>query len=150
MAQYISDTSTPASKIIQIDSQDASLLPTKDADGNVLTTDFVYQMKEAILCPDHLSMVCTLHTVSIPYSFFNIRHDVNNTIVLDYTSTNPVYTGLYKVVIPSGSYNAVTLLSTFLEIMKGSSDFLRSTWNSTATLYRIYKEDAGVRHQWCV
>ena len=144
MAQYISDTSTPASKIIQIDSQDASLLPTKDADGNVLTTDFVYQMKEAILCPDHLSMVCTLHTCSIPYSFFNIRHDVNNTIVLDYTSTNPAYTGLYKVVIPSGSYNAVTLLSTFLEIMKGSSDFLRSTWNSTATLYRIYKEDAGV------
>ena len=144
MAQYISDTSTPASKIIQIDSQDASLLPTKDSDGYVLTTDFVYQMKEAILCPDHLSMVCTMHTCSIPYSFYNIRQGVNNTIVLDYTSSNSAYTGLYKIVIPSGSYNAITLLSTFLEIMSGSSEFLRSTWNSIETLYRIYKEDAGV------
>ena len=28
--------------------------------------------------------------------------------------------------------------------MSGSSEFLRSTWNSIETLYRIYKEDAGV------
>ena len=140
MSSYITDTSTPASKVIHLDSAHAHVNYQKDEDGNILTTNFLYHMNEAILCPEHLSMICSLHTATIPYSFYNVRHGINNSLVLEYTSGASAAV-LYKIVIPSGSYTALTLLNTFLKILAGASDFLRAPWNSggSTDLYRIYK-----------
>ena len=81
---YITDTSTPASKVIHLDSAHAHVNFIKDDEGNILTTNFLYHMKEAIVCPDHLSMICTLHTATIPYTFYNVRSGVNNELILNY------------------------------------------------------------------
>jgi hypothetical protein len=56
---YITDTSTPASKVIHLDSNHAHTYHNKDEDGNVIPTSFVYHMNEAIVCPEHLSMICS-------------------------------------------------------------------------------------------
>eukprot|EP01050_Picozoa_sp_SAG11_P040211 SAG11_NODE_17359_length_520_cov_28.232779_1_plen_57_part_01 len=55
---YITDTSTPASKVIHLDSAHAEVKFQKDDDGNLITTNFLYHMKESIVCPEHLSMIC--------------------------------------------------------------------------------------------
>eukprot|EP01050_Picozoa_sp_SAG11_P039946 SAG11_NODE_17090_length_528_cov_905.195804_1_plen_83_part_10 len=81
---YITDTSTPASKVIHLDSRHAHVLHQLDEDGNEITTNFMYHMKEAVVCPDHLSMICSLHTATIPYSFYNVRHNVNNSLIVEY------------------------------------------------------------------
>ena len=79
---YITDTSTPASKVIHLDSAHAHLVFQKDEDGNDITTNFTYTMMEAIVCPEHLSMICSLHTATSPYSFYNVRNNINNHIIL--------------------------------------------------------------------
>ena len=135
---YITDTSTPASKVIHLDSAHAHVQYQKDDDGNLITTNFLYHMNEAIVCPDHLSMICSLHTATIPYSFYNVRNNVNNSLVIAYTETTRG--GMYKLVFPSGSYNAQSFIRTFIEIMNGSTNFLTNPWESIDGVdqYRMY------------
>ena len=139
---YITDTSTPASKVIHLDSAHANLVYSVDEDGNDITTNFTYHMKEAIVCPDHLSMICSLHTATIPYSFYNVRNNINNHLILEYVNNSGAnaFAGTYKIVIPSGSYNALNLLNTFLEIMTGSVNYLQKPWATEGgtKYYRIY------------
>jgi len=140
---YITDTSTPASKVIHLDSAHAHVKYQKDDDGNLITTNFLYHMNEAIVCPDHLSMICSLHTATIPYSFYNVRNNVNNSLVIAYTETTRG--GMYKVVFPSGSYNAQSFIRTFIEIMNGSTNFLTNPWESIDGVdqYRMYYYTEG-------
>ena len=137
---YITDTSTPASKVIHLDSAHASINHIKDDEGNVITSDFVYYMNEAITCPDHLSMLCSLHSATIPYSFYNIRNGINNELVLQYTDPTGFRGGRYKIVFPSGSYTALSFINTFQAIMTGSANFLGNPWESASGVpqYRIY------------
>ena len=134
---YITDTSTPASKVIHLDSNHAHIFHQKDEDGNELTSHFMYHMKEAVLCPEHLSMICSLHTATIPYSFYNVRHNVNNAIILNYVDSEGTQSGIYKIVIPSGNYTALSLRATFLEVLSATPEFLASPW--AANQFRFYK-----------
>ena len=106
---YITDTSTLASKVIHLDSKHAHTYHNKDEDGNVITTSFVYHMNEAIVCPEHLSMICSLHACTIPYSFYNVRHTVNSALVVTYVDGGGVWSNDYKIVFPSGNYTALSL-----------------------------------------
>jgi hypothetical protein len=137
---YITDTSTPASKVIHLDSAHAHVNFIKDDEGNILTTNFLYHMKEAIVCPDHLSMICTLHTATIPYTFYNVRSGINNELILNYVDVTGLRSGRYKIVFPSGSYSALTFINMFQAIMTGSNNFLGNPWEyrNGAPQYRIY------------
>ena len=134
---YITDTSTPASKVVHLDSKHAHVYNQKDEDGNELTSHFIYHMNEAIVCPDHLSMICSLHTTTIPYSFYNVRHNVNNVIIVSYVDSTGVQSGTYKIVIPSGNYTALSLLRAFQDVMTATPDFLASLW--APNQFRFYK-----------
>ena len=134
---YITDTSTPASKVIHLDSKHAHIFHQKDVDGNELTSHFMYHMNEAVLCPEHLSMICSLHTATIPYSFYNVRHNVNNTIILNYVDNEGSQSGIYKVVLPSGNYTALSLQNSFLEVLLATPAFLASPWATNQ--FRFYK-----------
>lgn len=138
---YITDTSTPASKVIHLDSAHAHVYHQKDEDGNELTSHFIYNMNEAIVCPDHLSMLCSLHTATIPYSFYNVRHNVNNTIIVSYVDDAGVQSGIYKILIPAGNYTALSLQNAFLDVMNANASFLAAPWASN--LYHLYKYDAA-------
>ena len=93
-----------------------------------------------ITCPDHLSMLCSLHSATIPYSFYNVRNGINNEVVLQYTDPTGFRGGRYKIVFPSGSYTALSFINTFQAIMTGSSNFLGNPWESASGVpqYRIY------------
>ena len=133
---YILDTSTPASKVINIDSRFAHVFNRRDEDGNQLTSDFMFHMKEPVLCPEHLSMICFLQSATIPYSFYNIRHKVNNELILDFVdATNG---GTYKLVIPAGNYNAITFKNYFVDTLNATNAQIASPW--APNLYRLYKK----------
>ena len=137
---YITDTSTPASKVMHLDSAHAHVNFIKDDEGNILTSNFLYHMNEAIVCPDHLSMICSLHTATIPYTFYNVRSGINNELILNYVSLVPFHSGRYKIVFPSGSYSALTFINMFQAIMTGSNNFLGNPWEyrNGVPQYRIY------------
>eukprot|EP01052_Picozoa_sp_SAG31_P031857 SAG31_NODE_3425_length_4290_cov_171.943927_4_plen_346_part_00 len=132
---YVLDTSTPASKVINMDSRYGTIFDRKDEDGNELTSQFTYQMKEAILCPEHLSMICFLQSATIPYSFYNVRENVNNALVIEYDSDT------YKLTLPAGNYNALSFMDAFTGIIEASDSLLNSTW--TPGLYRLYKKSGS-------
>jgi len=144
MTQYITDTSTPASKVIHLDSAHAQVYLSKDVDDNNLTSQFIYHMNESINCPNHMSMICSLHTVTIPYSFYNVRHGINNELILILSGTTS-NDGTYKLLFPSGNYTAISFLNTFLDIMNSVNDgsgingLLQYTWDIGQSLYRLYK-----------
>ena len=57
---YITDTSTPASKVIHLDSAHAHVRYLKDDEGNELTTNFLYHMalRTVLLCLAIVQPVC--------------------------------------------------------------------------------------------
>ena len=69
---------------------------------------FTYEFKDAITTREGEGILVSLISASIPYSFYNIRQDVNDKIVVvvtqadqaDYTST---------IVLPPGNYTATSL-----------------------------------------
>jgi hypothetical protein len=144
---YITDTSTPASKVIHLDSGDAHTYHHKDAEGNEISSSFLFHMSEAIVCPEHLSMICSLHSCTIPYTFYNVRNDVNNAVVFTYGGSQlGALAGDYKVVFPSGSYTALSFLNEFVGILNGEPNYLRNPWATynDVSVYRIYYNQLGV------
>ena len=71
---YVLETNTPPPVVIHLDSRKGQQLQTG------LTTNFLYTLKEPLLVPDHMSLLLSLHTATIPYSFYNVRAGVNNII----------------------------------------------------------------------
>ena len=69
------------------------------------TSHFSFTFKDAIHTRAGEGVLVSLHSASIPYSFYNIRAGVNNT--LDLESTTP-----FTITIPEGNYNVKTFGTT--------------------------------------
>lgn len=111
----IPELETPASRVLYINSADAT---TKY--GNI-TTDFDFSLEEAIQVPDHHSILLSLYSAEIPYSFYNFDGGVNTRLSIyttaygtcaDYTAGGLIDqfgAGFSNIDIPEGNYNAVQL-----------------------------------------
>jgi len=99
---YILTANTPPPVIIHLDSR----FSTQQLETG-LTTNYLYSMKEPLIIPDHMNLLLSLHTATIPYSFYNVRTNVNDTIRWKYNggATN-------NLVLESGNYSANKLAST--------------------------------------
>ena len=109
------ETDTAASRVLYINSKDATTF------FNQNQSDFVFSLQEPIVVPEHHSMLMSVFSAEIPYSFYNFRVGVN--CRLDYAITvfgtpadydangfldlAPV--NAQSLVIPEGNYNAVEL-----------------------------------------
>ena len=119
---YSLDSSTPTSKVIHINSADATTyLATYSQGGSDFdfTSYFRVFFEEGINAPIGTRMLVSLHSATIPYSFYNIRNEVNNEIYykIDGLST------IHKLSIPEGSYTSSSLrnkvASLLLEVLSG-------------------------------
>lgn len=110
--------STQSTKVLFIDSKDA----TQQHQGE--TTHFTYVFRDSIIVQNNEGVLLSLLQASIPYSFYNVREGVNDTIdVIVSQVTNPTYHHK-AIVMEPGNYTAITLASTFkshLESFLGSS-----------------------------
>tara|TARA_R100000655_G_scaffold96621_2_gene139190 strand:- start:185 stop:1369 length:1185 start_codon:yes stop_codon:yes gene_type:complete len=146
----IPELETPASRVLYINSADAT---TKY--GNI-STDFDFSLEEAIQVPEHHSILLSLYSAEIPYSFYNFDGGINTRLSIyttnygvcaDYTAGGLIDEfggGFSNIDIPEGNYNAVQLanqLTTQLGIAKVSwnpitlkFDFVCTTANRRLTI----------------
>jgi hypothetical protein len=107
---YTLSSGNLASKILYINSEDASqYLATKlNSDGTTSTLNcyFNYTIKENIEVPANQRAIISLNSATIPYSFYNIRTDVNDTIdiaISNLTAFNTITPP--PIIIPAGNYD---------------------------------------------
>lgn len=96
---YVLEANTPPPVVIHLDSRKGQQLQTG------LTTNFLYTLKEPLLVPDHMSLLLSLHTATIPYSFYNVRAGVNNIIAFYVAGISQPLT------LDDGNYSASTILN---------------------------------------
>ena len=68
------------SKILYVDSRDASIYLSNN------TSYFQYELREKIEVPLNQRVLISLNSATIPYSFYNIRTDINNKLKIFYKS----------------------------------------------------------------
>jgi len=103
---YVLETNTPPPIIIHLDSRFATQYLETDENGRYKTTNYLYVMKEPILVPENMNLLVSLHTATIPYSFYNVRSGVNDKIYYNMGGVD------YILTLTSGNYSATGLAST--------------------------------------
>ena len=115
---YILPANSNPSKILYIDSRDATSylasLKKRDHDtgqiiDETLTSYFQYQLNEKIEIPLNQRALISLNSATIPYSFYNIRHNINDTLVIKATNLTTNAVSQATLIIESGNYTAYTL-----------------------------------------
>jgi len=120
-------TSHLPSKILYIDSRDASqYLSTNIDTGYDLTSYFKYDLVEKIEVPDNQVIFVSLNSTTIPYSFYNIRDDVNDKLDMiideEYEADTYRNTSTKTITIPAGNYSSITL-GNYMELQLSSTAF---------------------------
>ncbi len=96
---YSLESGTENSKLIFINSSDKNI--SLDTDGSV----FLYNLETPIISPDNQECLVSLYSCVIPYSFYNIRENINDRIPYRLVADD----SLNSVKIPKGNYTITTL-----------------------------------------
>ena len=154
------DIHSEQSKLIFIDSEDAEAdFSPGDLAGR--SSDFLLDLEESIICPANQEMYVSLYSCSIPYSFYDIRNDVNDKIrfvtniiatsvqiiwEIDFGSKAMTQAPYYTLMSSHGNYN-VTSLSKQVNLI--FSELLRAGQvatghaAATSTIQFVYAEPQG-------
>ena len=109
------ETETQASRVLYINSKDATVIYNQNQ------SDFDFILEEPIVVPEHHSILMSVYSAEIPYTFYNFRVGVNCRLDLATTSFNTPATydangfldltagGANTLTLPEGNYNAVQL-----------------------------------------
>jgi len=125
-----------SSKMLYLDSADATVYLEKQTNTNSqsfnqpLATNFLFTLKEKITVPDHIDCLVSLHSATIPYSFYNVRAGINDRIPFEITFDNgDVRT--FNITIDDGNYDVYNLASS---IADGTTRHITSSdWNAALT-----------------
>lgn len=102
-------------RVIYLDSRDADQYLSTKIVGNESTqlhSNCLFNLEEKLEIPEQIDLLISLNSATIPYSFYNIRNNVNNRIVYavyDKTSGNSLNPGFGNFIIPEGNYSALSL-----------------------------------------
>lgn len=115
MSYNLSSDENP-SKMLYLDSADADAYIENQTNTQSqtytrpLTTNFIFSLREKIVVPDHEDCLVSLHSATIPYSFYNVRAGINDTIPLKLTfGTGATLTT--SISIDDGNYDVYNLAS---------------------------------------
>lgn len=134
---YVLEANTPPPVIIHLDSRFATQYLETDTNGKPKSTNFTYTLKEPMNVPEHMNLLVSLHTATIPYTFYNVRRDVNDAITFKADGTT------YQIILEEGNYSATglaSILKTNLESVSGLSaliDYSRETMKFGFTITGI-------------
>ena len=96
---YTLESGTENSKVIFINSVDKNV--SLDNDGS----SFMYNLDTPVIAPDNQECLVSLYSCVIPYSFYNIRENVNdripfrlnNVLAIDITKICDVHGGIQRI-----------------------------------------------------
>ena len=107
------ETSTDASRVIYLDSSDATqnLSGVATAGKSKKTTDVQFQLEEPIVVPAHHTILVSLHSCAIPYSFYNFQTGRNTQLTFGFQDTdNTNVSSNSTITLQEGNYNIQDLL----------------------------------------
>ena len=130
---YALETNALPSKIIYLDSRDASVYLSE---GN---SYFQYVLNEQIEVPENMNCLVSLNGATIPYSFYNIREGVNDKVDFTITESGTTNVGSATFTIPAGNYSAISL-GNFVE--QNLPDVVLTGTNYNFTFTMDYQPDS--------
>ena len=107
---YLNDTNTEGSKVVHINSIDATTKFSSDR-----TTDFSYELEQPIVVPENQMILVSCIGATIPYTFYNIRSNINNRVAVRLTENGLIY----NLDIPEGNYSSTALLLKLKQLFDG-------------------------------
>lgn len=110
---YQLETNTDSSKIIHLN--------TADADAYLqtgLTSYCSFNLDTPIIIDKNHSALISLNSAIIPYSMYNIRTGVNNSLIIQLIATSE----FFQLLIPSGNYTITTLATIIKGLIEGLSE----------------------------
>jgi len=124
---YSLESGTENSKVIFINSADKNV--SLDTDGS----SFIYNLDTPIIAPDNQECLVSLYSCVIPYSFYNIRENINDRIPYRFVAND----NLSFVKIPKGNYTITTLATTIKSLLDGITGGVAYTiiYNRTTMKY---------------
>ena len=144
LAPYI-ETDTPASRVLYVNSKDGQTI------YNDNRSNFEFTLEEPIVVPPHHTILASVISAEIPYSFYNFRNDVNT--LLDYQVTaygTPASYGApvldkfdvgVALTIRQGNYNAIELAN----LLTTSITQLQVTYDHNSLKYNFLAVTQGFR-----
>jgi len=127
---YVLDSGNENSKVIHITSTDAT--SSLSSEGSFLK----YDLETPILTPSNQDTLISLYSAIVPYSFYNIRKDINDRVYY-YTSKASANPNNYKYfVIPEGSYTINSLKSSLINSLNDATTNHLTNGNTTITFDR--------------
>jgi len=108
---YLNDTNTETSKLVHINSIDATTIFSSDR-----TTDFSYELEQPISVPENQLLLVSCIGATIPYTFYNIRSNINNRLCVRLTEFGLIY----NLDVPEGNYSSTALLLKIKELFDGA------------------------------
>ena len=106
---YLLEPGLPPSKIVYVDSADATSYPYSDEHGQGLTSTFQYDFESQLVVDQHVLSLVSVNGMSLPYSFYNIRGGVNNSLEYTLSTVDGVTSYDVRVLIPEGNYTASSI-----------------------------------------
>jgi hypothetical protein len=104
---YLNDTNTQSSKIVHINSLDATTKFSSDK-----TTDFSYELEQPISVPENQLLLVSCIGATIPYTFYNVRDNINSRLCVRLTEDGLIY----NLDITAGNYSSTALLLKIKEL----------------------------------
>ena len=131
---YTMSAGNMPSKILYINSEDATqYLATKlnnDGTTSPLNCYFNYIIEEPIEIPMNQRAVISLNSATVPYSFYNIRQDVNDTIDIKITNTTTAFSYTpTPLILPDGNYDVYSLADYISTELNKASGAYQDTGN---------------------
>ncbi len=127
---YVLPSNSMPSKILYIDSRDANIylasIDSQDHNNvgqlvnNKLTSYFSYQLKEKIEVPLNQRALISLNSATIPYSFYNVRHNINDNLTIKAKNNTTGVEITKNLIIDSGNYTAYTLAAVLETFINGT------------------------------
>lgn len=110
MSYVIPENAMP-SKVLYVDSRDAEKYLATNLQGDPIHSYFSYILKEPIEIPPNQRALISLHSATIPFSFYNIRLGVNDTIPVKVENITQGTTYSHTLTITPSNYTVYSLAS---------------------------------------
>jgi hypothetical protein len=147
---YVLPENALQSKVLYVDSRDADKYLATDINGNPIHSYFHYLLKESIEIPPNQRALISLHSATIPFSFYNIRAGINDTIIIRVQQTlNGVGDFTHTLTIPPQNFTVYTLaeyLRTSIPALFSAETLFTfiPTFNTDTQKFKFVLKGAGV------
>ena len=117
MSSYQLDPQYDASKVLYINSKDATTYLEVNAQGtDYLHTNFLYSLTEKLNIAGDQMALLSLYSATIPHSFFNVREGVNDVVPMRLNmidGNNDAISGQFDLKLDDGNYDTDSLIRQF-------------------------------------